>query len=149
MQKGQPVAYASRALTSAETRIEELLAIVFGCDHFEAYIYGCKQIHMETDHQPLEMIIRKPLNTAPKRLQRMLLQLQKYSLDVKYKGGQHMYLADTLSRAYLPEADASPVSQELMDIDHSTALALTPERLQRVKHVSRDDPVQQELCRII
>ena len=89
MQKGQPVTYASRALISAETRYaqieKELLAIVFGCDHFEAYIYGRKQVHVETDHQPLEMIVRKPLNTAPKRLQHMLLQLQKYSLDIKYK----------------------------------------------------------------
>ena len=153
MQKGQPVAYASRALTTAETRYalieKKLLAIVFGCDHFEAYIYGRKQVHVETDHQPLEMIVRKPLNTAPKRLQRMLLQLQKYSLDVKYKRGQHMYLADTLSRAYLPEADVSPVSKELVDIDHSTALALTPERIQRVEHTSRDDPVLQELRKII
>ena len=60
-----------------------------------------------------------------------------------------MYLADTLSRAYLPEADVSPVSQELVDIDHSTALALTPERIQRVEHTSRDDPVLQELRKII
>ena len=105
MQNGQPVAYASRALTSAETRYaqieKELLAIVFACDRFETYIYGRRGVHVETDHQPLEMITRKPLNSAPKRLQRMLLQLQKYSLIVHYKKGKQMYLADTLSRAYL------------------------------------------------
>lgn len=31
----------------------------------------------------------------------MLLRLQKDTLTVKYKKGTHMYLADTLSRAYL------------------------------------------------
>ena len=38
MQKGQPVAFASRALTPTEMRYaqiqKELLAIVFGCEHF-------------------------------------------------------------------------------------------------------------------
>ena len=60
---------------------------------------------METDHKPLESIMLKPLNSAPKRLQRMLLKLQKQSLQVKYKKGEKMFLADTLSRAYLPEVN--------------------------------------------
>ena len=75
LQDGQPVAYASRALTETETRYaqieKELLAIVFACDHFEAYIYGREQVNIETDHQPLVSIITKPLNKAPDRLQRM------------------------------------------------------------------------------
>ena len=56
MQHGQPVAYASRALTSAETRYaqieKELLAIVFAFVRFEAYIYGRDVVHVETDHKP-------------------------------------------------------------------------------------------------
>ena len=59
--ESQPVAYASRALTSAQTRYaqikKELLAIVFGCDHFEAYIYGRDRVQVETDHKPLVSIV--------------------------------------------------------------------------------------------
>ena len=44
MQKGQPVRYASRALTHTEqnyAKIEkEMLAISFGLDRFEKYVYG-------------------------------------------------------------------------------------------------------------
>ena len=107
LQKGQPVAYASRALTPTEVRYaqieKELLAIVFGCEHFEAYTYGRDIVQVETDHQPLEAIMRKPLHSAPSRLQRMLLRLQKFSLKIRYKKGKEMFLADTLSRAHLTE----------------------------------------------
>ena len=95
MQNSQSVAYASRALTPPETRYvqieKELLAIVFGCDRFEAYIYGRDRVSIESDHKPLEMIVLKPLSSAHKRLQRMLLQFQKYTLDVKCKKGEHVF----------------------------------------------------------
>ena len=58
---------------------------MFGCEHFEAYTYGRDVVQVETDHQPLETILRKPLHSAPSRLQRMLLRLQKFNLKVKYK----------------------------------------------------------------
>lgn len=149
MQNGQPVAYASQALTPAETRYaqieKELLAIVFACDRFDAYVYGRDLVNVETDHKPLEAIFMKSLATAPKRLQRMLLRLQKYSLKVKYKKGREMLLADTLSRAYPPEVNATEFSRELEDVDHRSWLPVTVDRWQQLKNAATDDPVQQKL----
>ena len=100
---------------------KELLAIVYGCDHFEPYVYGREVIHVESDHKPLKMIVLKPLDSAPKRLQRMLLQLQNYNLKVKHKKGEYMYLADTLSRAHRLEVHTCEFSQNLESIDSTTA----------------------------
>ena len=81
---------------------KELLAIVFGCKRFHQYVYG-KTITVETDHKPLESIFRKPLSQAPSRLQKMLMQIQEYDINLVYKKGCEMYLADALSRAFPPE----------------------------------------------
>jgi len=106
LQKSQPVAYALRALTPAESKYaqieKELLAIVFACERFEAYIFGRDLVNVETDHKPLEAIVLKPLHAAPQRLQWMLLRLQKFNLHIKYQKGTQMFLTDTLSRAHLP-----------------------------------------------
>ena len=44
LQEGQPIAYASRALTDTEYRYaqieKELLAVVFGLEKFNQYVYG-------------------------------------------------------------------------------------------------------------
>ena len=55
-----------------------------------------------TDHKPLETILAKSINSAPKRLQRMMLRLQKYRLNIVYKKGTQMYISDHLSRSALP-----------------------------------------------
>ena len=71
LQGGQPMAYDLLALTDTEvnyTQIEELLAIVFTCEKFDSYIYGRDCVQVQTDHKPLESILRKELCTAPKRL---------------------------------------------------------------------------------
>ena len=73
---------------------KECLAIVFSCERFSQYLLGRNKITVQSDHKPLETIFKKPLFSAPKRLQRMLLRLQGYSLDVKYKQGCKMYIAN-------------------------------------------------------
>ena len=103
LQEGRPVTYASRSMNSAElhyAQIEkEALAILFACKKFEQFIYG-KNVLVQTDHKPLEIIYRKSLMKAPKRLQRILLQLKHFNLDLRYTPGTKVIIADTLSRCY-------------------------------------------------
>ena len=71
LQDGQPVAFASKALNSAQSNYpnidREMLAVVFGINRFHMYLYG-RSFRVLTDHKPLEMISKKPLLRAPPRL---------------------------------------------------------------------------------
>ncbi len=138
MQNGQPASRARYAQIE-----KELLAIVFACEHFEYYIYGRGAVNVETDHQLLVPIVLKPLNKATNRLQRMLLRLQNFNLNVKYKKGQDMFLADTLSRAFLPAGD---FALSLEEVDHTMTLAIPEDQLQEL---ARQDPVSQALSSTI
>jgi len=119
MQDEHPITYASRALTTAEqnySQIEkELLAQVFGLEHNHQYVYG-REVTLYTDHKPLVAITKKPLSAAPKRLQRLLLRLQNYDVDIKYKPGSEMYVADTLSRAYV-DTNTNNMSRSEVEIE--------------------------------
>ena len=88
MQNGHPIAYVSRALTETESRYaqieKEILAIVFSVEKFNDFTFGRRTV-VHTDHKPLESIFMKPLHRAPKRLQGMLIRLQKYDLVVQYE----------------------------------------------------------------
>ena len=106
LQAGRPVAFASRTMTETERRYsqieKECLALVFGCTRFDHHLHGREKITAVTDHKPLETILAKSINSAPKRLQRMMLRLQKYRLNIVYKKGTQMYISDHLSRSALP-----------------------------------------------
>ncbi|CAB4044016.1 Retrovirus-related Pol poly from transposon [Paramuricea clavata] len=98
----------SRSLTETESRYaqieKELLAVQFSLDRFHQYVYG-KEVIVESDHKPLEMIAKKSLALAPPRLQRLLLRIQKYNYTIVYKSAKEMALPDMLSTAPLPETD--------------------------------------------
>ena len=159
LQDGHPIAYSSRALTVTErnyAQIEkELLAIVYACEKFDQYIFGKSDVVVESDHKPLETIFRKPIHSAPKRLQRMRLRLQSYDIRVEYKKGATMYLADTLSRAYLnvSETQREPCdvravkeqvfSAELEQLKHDEDLNVLPRKLRELREeTSRDEELK-------
>ncbi|RXN21973.1 Transposon Ty3-G Gag-Pol poly [Labeo rohita] len=150
LQEGAPVAYTSRTLTQTEVHYaqieKELLAVVFACTKFNDYIYG-KQIHIETDHQPLVTILNKPIYTAPARLQRMMLRLQKYNFTITYKKGKQMYLADTLSHS--PRADPNKLYDDSADFEVMSVRHISSSRLNELQTHTAQDPVLQRLCNIL
>lgn len=107
LQEGHPVAYASRTLSKSEQKwaqIEkELLAIVFSCIKFHYYLYG-REFLVQSDHKPLESLLRKEIDEVTPRLQAMFMFLLKYpKMEVVYTPGKQMLVADCLSRAPLGE----------------------------------------------
>ena len=153
LQGGQPIAYASRALTTAQqnyAQIEkETLAIVYGCEKFHQFIYG-RKVLVESDHKPLQSIWCKPLHQAPARLQRLLLNLQKYDLDIFYKPGKYMFLADTLSRSFLPETKEQLVPEvDVNAINPRAYLPVSPERYDELQKETAADPVLRELREVV
>ena len=99
MQEAQTVAFSSRALNSEKNyaQIEkELLSIVHGCIRFDQYVYG-REITVQTDHKPLENILKRPLLQTPRRLQQMLLQLQKRSVQTRKGTFNRRYTQSCLS----------------------------------------------------
>ena len=154
LQNGQPVAFASRTLTPLEQRYaqieKECLAIVFAWTKFSQYITRRELVTVESDHKPLQSIFKKSLLPAPGRLQRMILRLQKYNINVVYKPGSQMYVADHLSRAYLadqeePSDEFQVFALELEEINLLNNVKISSERLAQLQKATEQDPIMQSL----
>ena len=91
--------------------------------------------------KPLEMIVKKSLSKAPKRLQGMLLWLQKYDYDIRYNPGKNMVITDTLSRAFLP-ADPKEPPMEYEEANMVSFLPKQEEWLELRNATSEDETLQ-------
>jgi len=135
MQEGRPIAYASKSLTKAQqgyAQIEkEAMAIQFGCTKFHQYLYG-RTFQVESDHRPLESIFKKPVNQVPARLQLIRMRLAKYDLEVTYKPGKSLVLADHLSRS-----PSKQLYQEPMEVH--MILSVKNDKLQDVAQETSND----------
>ena len=140
--------YASRSLNSAErnyAQIEkELLAIVYGCTKFHQYVYG-KKVKVQTDHKPLEALFKKLLFQAPQRLQRMMLRLQCYDLQVEYEPGKNLLIADTLSRAPEESTETAANTKDECEVLTIENMPVSEEKLEQCKDATRKDLTLQKL----
>ena len=166
LQREQPTAYASRALTTEQgySQIEkELLAVVFAMERFDQYVYG-RSVEVRSDHQPLQTISSKALHFAPKRLERILLRLQRYDYIIRCQPGKEILVSYTLSRACGTnsidnsgsEADDLVVAalqtrfqKQLEQLDATVDITLPPSRLARLKGETAQDETLQALAKLI
>ncbi|XP_046601433.1 uncharacterized protein K02A2.6-like [Neodiprion lecontei] len=153
LQNRLPCAYAAKAMTDTQTRYaqieKELLAVCFGLERFHDYIYG-KKIVVETDHKPLIPIFQKPLNKCPGRLQRMLVQIQKYDIEIVYRPGKELYIADALSRAYDKNDKFLGWSQEIeSQVCSVNYVNATPEKIKQLIESTEKDSELKALKEII
>lgn len=123
---------------------------MFGCEKFSQYISRREKVTVESDHKPLQSIFKKSLLHAPMRLQRMMLRLQRYNLDVVYKPGSQMFVADHLSRAFLSETDPDDKDVEVFALELETmnplsTVKISSESLPRLQKTTDEDPVLQTL----
>ena len=163
MQDGMPVFYSSRSLTKAERNYspmeKELLAVVFACKRNDSYIIGNKDVTVKTDHKPLIKIMKKPIHIVTKRLQAMLMELQRYRIKLVYHPGKEMFLSDTLSRAPVPEDSQNYVhNYDMLKIESEKAwikeltitkrvegMPISDERLEHLRKFTAED---QELIKL-
>ena len=98
-EKPFPVWYASRKLSKWQqgyaTVEKECLAVVWGVQKFQKYLYG-KEFVAETDHQPVRFLQKAQLKNS--RVLRWAMALQPYRYQVKYIPGRENEGADYLSR---------------------------------------------------
>ena len=153
-QSGFPVAYASRSLTEAESRYaqieKELLAVQFSLERFNQYTYG-KKVAIDSDHKPLEAIVKKPLAAAPPRLQRILLRMQKYDYALEYKPGKELVLPDMLSRAPVSPTVDDNMEEEIALHVHliRRTLPVTESKLEEIKRATAEDQSMRTLSETI
>ena len=152
LQDGHPIAYASRALSTTQQRYaqieKEMLAVVFGCAKFHEYIYSVPNVKVESDHKPLETILKKPLYQAPVRLQKMIMTVQKYSIDVVYHPGKYLVIADTLSRAFLPEPPDDTLEAKF-EVNVISIVPISETKWSQLKRNTQADDQLQKLLSVV
>ncbi|UYV63627.1 hypothetical protein LAZ67_2005063, partial [Cordylochernes scorpioides] len=141
MQGGHAIEYASFSLNATQRKYaqieKELLAIVFGCERFQYYIWG-NYVIVETDHKPLLSIVKKPLEKLSPRLQRMVLRLMRFQISLKFTPGKNMFVADHLSRDPLKdEVDTSYLEGQTESVH--MLLVTTDEKIKRLQKETHGD----------
>ena len=156
LQESMPVMYVSRALTETEqiySNIErELLAIVFALERLNHYTFG-RTITVQSNHQPLQSIWKKSIVSASPRLQRLLLRLAHYDINIEFLQGKENVIADALSRVCPLQSNNSKIKDSYIDvipIHHITQSApVSKIRLQELKLATQSDPTLCSLAKTV
>ena len=77
------------------------------------------------------------------------MRLQKYNITVEYLKGKSMFMADTLSRAYLPTSTGHGPQDDIEYVHMTQFLPITDRRMSLIRQATEEDPVLQTLKRAV
>ena len=133
------ITYAARALSKAErnysTTRKELLALVWGTEHFETYLYG-RRFLVRTDHSALQWL--KNFKNPRGQVACWLERLSDFDFEVEHRSGQLHGNADGLSRLTW-ESTTFAEQDEVAVLIHS--VNLEPLSRESIKATLKQDPV--------
>lgn len=146
LQDRKPVVFASRLLTDTEKRYSQLerefLAIVFGLTKLKHYLIGMK-FELETDSKPITQLFDKPIDSLSNRLQRWLIAIQHFEMNIVHINGSDNLLADALSRNSIP---GNPTETEISEHTLCFTLKSLPVDLKTVAEATAADEI---LCEVV
>ena len=143
--KERVIAYAARALSKAErnysTTRKELLALVWGTEHFETFLYG-RRFRVRTDHSALQWLqnFKNPRGQVARWLER----LSDFDFEVEHRPGQLHGNADGLSR--LPWDEGASVKVE-RDATLIQSVNMEPLSRESIRAAQNQDPVLSQVVR--
>ena len=127
IQNGKVVSFASRVLTKAEQKYQNLeretLATIWGMEKFHYFLYG-KEFIPETDQKPLVSIYKKHMIDISPRVQRLIVRSFPYQpFIVQYKKGSLIPVADALSRVSVMDPEDN-INLPIIAVNMITACVL-------------------------
>ena len=144
-----PIAFASKSLTGAEQRYSnikhETLGILHGLDKFHHYCFG-REVLIITDHKPLVSMFTKEVATLLEHIQHILLKIHQYRVQIIYKAGPQIFIADRLLRHNHVEGKDKPIKGMDVWVDAIQSVTDMPECVSMAEiqqASSQDDHLQQ------
>ena len=107
-----PITFVSKSLTGAEQRYsnieQEALGILHGLEKFHHYCFG-REVLVITDHKLLVSIFKKDVARLSQWIQHILLKIHQYRVQIVYKPGPDIFIADWLSKHNHTEGKDQPI----------------------------------------
>ena len=143
--KERVIAYAARALSKAErnysTTRKELLALVWGTEHFETFLYG-RRFLVRTDHSALQWL--RNFKNPRGQVARWLERLSDFDFEVEHRPGQLHGNADGLSRFPWDEGALEKIERDTTLIQ---SVNMGPLSRESIRAAQNQDPVLSQVVK--
>ena len=149
-----PIVFVSKSLTGAERRYsnikQEVLGILHSLEKFHHYCFG-REILVITDHKLQVSIFKKDVATLSQQIQHTLLKIHQYRVQIIYKPGPDISIADWLLRHNHSEGKDQLIKDMEVWVDAIQTATDIPECLSmtELQQASAQDDHLQKLKKIL